>query len=298
MNAKELVERYLWAQRACWMEQTWVRAASGLRGLLRTLGADEARSDGPPDEAELTQAGVLRFARAVMAGRARNGAPWSATYQRQLITTARAFLRWCAQQGLLLQDLGVLLHPPPRGARLPRTLSEDQVTQLLGCAQTERERAVLELLYGTGVRGSELCRLKLREVDSSGVLWVKQGKGRKDRLVPFGERVRQALREYLKGRVAGVGEEHVFLGAHGGPLRRWSLLKLVRGVGERAGIKAYPYRLRHSYATHLLRHGANVREVQALLGHRSLASTEVYTEVETQDLAEMLARCHPRERSR
>ncbi len=129
------------------------------------------------------------------------------------------------------------------------------------------------------------------------VVYVRQGKGGKDRMVPFGERVRAAILAYLRERPRSAGP--LFLTKRGFALRVGGLEELLWGAAERAGLErpASPHRLRHSYASHLLRNGASVRHIQVLMGHASLASTEVYLEVDTKDLRRMLERSHPRERS-
>jgi site-specific recombinase XerD len=164
-------------------------------------------------------------------------------------------------------------------------------------ARNALDRAVLELLYGAGLRAAELAALTVDDVDlGERIVYVRQGKGRKDRVVPFGERVRVALLAYLRSRPRAGGP--IFLSAWGRPISSKTLGWLVQKAGERAGLKgpASPHRLRHSYATHLLRNGADVRHIQALLGHASLASTQIYLGLETADLARMLEKSHPRER--
>lgn len=181
---------------------------------------------------------------------------------------------------------------------LPRTLSESEVFELIEKgAKGARERAIFEVLYGTGLRASELIRLTPDDIDLlTGILYVRQGKGRKDRVVPFGERVKAAVLAYLRERPRKGGP--LFLNARDGPLTVGTLETLVWSAGKRAGLArlASPHRLRHSYATHLLQGGADVRHIQVLLGHASLASTQVYLGVEVSDLARMLEKSHPRER--
>jgi integrase/recombinase XerD len=192
----------------------------------------------------------------------------------------------------------------PQG--LPKALSEQDVTTLLGAvtgddAVARRDRAILELLYGTGVRISELVTLSLPDLAlDEGVARVL-GKGAKQRVVPVGRCARQALRDWLSpsGRGALAPErwarradaEAVFLNARGGRLSRH---------GDRVGLGARltPHVLRHSCATHMLDHGADIRVVQELLGHASIATTQVYTRVSTERLREVYDQAHPRARSR
>jgi len=159
-------------------------------------------------------------------------------------------------------------------------------------------RALLELLYWTGLRASEALRLGIDDVDlCEGMLFVRQGKGGKDRVVPFGERVRQAVRVYLREERPPCSGPP-FLSIRQRALTREGLGVLVARAAGHAGIPRAisPHRLRHSHATYLLRHGAPLVATQALLGHASLVSTEVYLSLETKDLARMVRNSHPRER--
>lgn len=184
-----------------------------------------------------------------------------------------------------------------------------QVRQLLGSAgawryTAERDRAVLEVLYGSGLRRSECERLDLGDVDlAEGTLWVRNGKGRKDRVVPLTARAVEALETYLRDgrpRLSGAtnrGEAALFLSARGQRLGGSGVWKLVHRAARQAGIEDLTvHSLRHACATHLLRGGADVRHIQRLLGHAHVSSTVVYTRVDTRALAAMLRRCHPRER--
>jgi len=223
---------------------------------------------------------------------------WSWRTAGRVLASARTLFRWAWRAGRLLEDLGLLIEVP-RGRTLLRTLNEDEVLRLLAACRSARDLALVEVLYGTGLRAGELLRLDLGDLDlGEGLLHVRQGKGRKDRTVPFGERVREALVRYLREERAGLAGEALFPTASRGRLSRSGLRTVLRRTGERAGLArhASPHRLRHSYATHLLRGGAGVVSIQALLGHGDLGSTEVYTEGEVGDLREVIARCHPRER--
>jgi site-specific recombinase XerD len=169
----------------------------------------------------------------------------------------------------------------------------------------QRNRAILETLYGTGVRLSECVRLELTDVDlGEGTLLVRSGKGRKDRLLPLPARAATALDLYLRdGRprlVRGAPEPGLFVSRDGRRLKPVSVQFVVWWHAKRAGIRTRisPHMLRHACATHLLRGGADVRHIQELLGHERLETTEVYTRVEIADLRDALARAHPRERRR
>jgi integrase/recombinase XerD len=140
--------------------------------------------------------------------------------------------------------------------------------------ETARDRALVELLYGTGLRAGELARLELSDIAfAERAIHVRQGKGRKDRVVPLGERAAEAIVEYLRERLRRPGP--LLLSRWGRPLSAVLLWRAVTRLGRAAGVVVSPHRLRHSYATHLLRHGARVQEIQALLGHGSVESTQV-----------------------
>lgn len=252
---------------------------------------------------ELVQAHVLAFIADVRSRvNARKGTPWKPATITGTLGAARRFLRWCFRHGHVLQDLGALIITP-KPDRLPRALSEADVTKLLELGPrpgplNARAAAVLEVLYGTGLRAAELARLDVGDVDlQQRLLLVRQGKGRKDRVIPFGESVRAAILRYLReGRDERPGA--LFLTRDGYRLHRLRVNGIVRDAGARAGVVASAHCLRHSFATHLLRNGASLPEIAALLGHASLQSTEIYLRVEVADLDRMIERSHPQERSR
>jgi integrase/recombinase XerD len=201
-------------------------------------------------------------------------------------------------------------------AGLPKPLSEDQVTSLLDAVVGSdhlalRDRALLELLYATGARVSELCGLELGDVDAAARVVRLFGKGSKERLVPFGRVAATALAEWLgphgrpllePARWARRGDaEAVFLNQRGGRLSRQHAWAIVTSYGRRAGIPdeaLSPHVLRHSCATHLLDHGADLRVVQELLGHASVSTTQIYTKVSQERLVEVYRAAHPRARRR
>jgi integrase/recombinase XerD len=166
-----------------------------------------------------------------------------------------------------------------------------------------RDRAILEVLYGAGIRVGECVRLDLQDVAlRDGRLLVRNGKGKKDRVVPLVGQAFAALDRYLRevrhALVRDPREQAVFLSAIGTRLSAVMLQRQVRQYAKPLGLRVTPHVLRHSCATHLLRHGADVREIQQLLGHRALETTALYTRVDVSDLAAVLARAHPRERRR
>jgi integrase/recombinase XerD len=299
-RARLLIRTYLEERAPVWTEDT--RANEG-KALADFLGFIATRERASADACELTQAHVLAFVFDVRSRvTKRKGTPWTAASIISTLGPVYRFLRWCFRLGHILQDLAALI-TLPRPDRLPRALSEADVTALLDHGprpgpMNARDAAVLETLYGTGLRGSELARLQTTDVDLyQRLLIVRQGKGRKDRIMPFGERVRAAILRYLRecrDDRPGV----LFQGVRGGKLDRCGVNAIVTAAARRAGVVASSHRLRHSYATHLLRHGAALPEIQALMGHASLQSTEIYLRVEVGDLDRMLERSHPRERSR
>lgn len=230
----------------------------------------------------------------------------SASSRRTYLSALRRFFAYLVKRHLVFQDPtdGLKL---PRVATLPRlVLSEGEMARLVeapfrGTANGTRNRAILELLYGTGARLSECCRIDLTDVDlGQGLLLIRDGKGRKDRIVPIPGRAAFMLDNYLREArlelVQSPRENALFLNQYGRRLGKTMVDTIVHQSAVKAGIKAAvsAHILRHSFATHLLRRGANIREVQELLGHKSLQSTEVYTRVSITDLKAVLDRAHPR----
>jgi len=198
--------------------------------------------------------------------------------------------------------------PLPHRQRLPRALSEAQARRLVnaperGTVLGRRDGALLEVLYGTGLRLMECVRLDLKDLDLlSGALLVRTGKGRRDRYVPLSGRAREAMDLYLRearpSLLKSWQESALFLSRLGRRLSAVSVRVLVRRYGKAAGTKASTHVLRHSYATHLLEGGANVREIQELLGHEHLSTTALYTKVDTRGMRRMLTAFHPREKAK
>ena len=227
------------------------------------------------------------------------------------LSSIRGFAGFLVDEGVLETDPTTRLVAPKLPARLPKALTRDQVTALLAaCAGEEPERqrdaALLELLYATGARVSEVVGLAVDDVlDDDGVVELVRvrGKGDKERIVPVGSFARVALEAYLvRARpvfaVRGRATAALFLGSRGAPLSRQSAWLVIRAAAERAqlGIELSPHSLRHSFATHLLEGGADVRVVQELLGHASVATTQIYTKVTADALRETYLLAHPRAR--
>ena len=224
----------------------------------------------------------------------------------RLLSAWRAYYGWCLRQGQRGDDPTALLEPPRLPRSLPKALAESQVEALLAAPDLDapaglRDRAMLELMYAAGLRVSELVGLPATALNlRQGVLRVT-GKGSKDRLVPLGEEAQHWLQRYLReARPALAGKQaagELFLGSACRPLSRQQFWGLVKRYAALAGIdpaKVSPHGLRHSFATHLLNHGADLRALQMLLGHSSLSTTQIYTLVAREHLSKLHARHHPR----
>ena len=222
------------------------------------------------------------------------------------LSAVRRFYRLQLERGQVREDPTVRVKPPKRPRRLPKYLSEAQVESLLAAPDAKtslglRDRAMLETLYATGLRVSELVGLKRAQVAlDAGVVRV-MGKGSKERLVPLGEEaVAWIVRWLAEARPALAGEsksDHVFITARGGPLTRQAFWALIKRHAVKAGIASAalsPHVLRHAFATHLLNHGADLRVVQLLLGHADITTTTIYTHVARERLKRLHAEHHPR----
>lgn len=224
------------------------------------------------------------------------------------LAAVRSFLKHAVRDGRIEASPATAVPSPKLPKPLPRNLTVDEIFALLDRIATPdlaglRDRAVLEMLYATGLRVGELCSLRLDHVDLPGSLVRVVGKGGKERVVPFGSKAAQALRAWLaasadlRGR-PGSGNEAVFLNLRGGPLTDRSVRRILdRRLGEAAVLGHYsPHALRHSFATHLLGSGAELRAIQELLGHASLSTTQRYTHVDVDALMRVYDRAHPRAR--
>ena len=222
------------------------------------------------------------------------------------LSTLRRFYRLQAAQATLAADPTLRVKSPKLPRSLPRNLSEDQVAALLGAPDTAtalglRDRAMLETLYATGLRVSELVGLKLSQVSlDMGVVRVL-GKGNKERLVPLGEEAIDWLKRYCATARTELGgdakAEAVFVTARRGPMTRQAFWQLIKRHAVSAGIARTalsPHTLRHAFATHLLNHGADLRVVQLLLGHSDITTTTIYTHVARERLKQLHHRHHPR----
>jgi integrase/recombinase XerD len=261
---------------------------------------------GPVRLGEVSEAQVAGFLAALREGDD-DHPPLSASSAARAVVAVRGLHRFAARDGIVADDVARAVRPPTPPRRLPKAIPVDDVEALLEAAGFDgtplalRDRALLEVLYGTGARISEAVGLDVDDLDRDAV--VLRGKGGKERVVPVGSYAARAVDDYLvRARpalaAAGRGTPRLFLNARGGPLSRQSAWTILRVAAERAGLTSElsPHTLRHSYATHLLDGGADVRVVQELLGHASVSTTQVYTLVTVDRLREVYATAHPRAR--
>ncbi len=233
--------------------------------------------------------------------------PLSAASAGRAVVAVRGFHKFAVRDGLAQADPAAAVRPPTPAKRLPKALPLADIERILdaasapGTALALRDRAMLELLYASGARISEAVGLDVDDLDLDTAAVLLRGKGSKERVVPFGSLAGEALGAYLvRGRPAlsasGAGNPALFLNARGGRLSRQSAWTVLVRAADRAGVTAEvsPHTLRHSFATHLIDGGADVRVVQELLGHASVTTTQVYTLVTVDSLREVYATAHPR----
>jgi integrase/recombinase XerC len=228
----------------------------------------------------------------------------SASTSARKLAALRALFRSQRERDRISQNPADLLSTPRRGSHLPRVLKPLEVSSLLDGIPTAsplqlRDRALFELAYACGLRAEELVTLRLSNIDHDGEQLRVEGKGSKTRFVPVGEPAMRALRAYLersRSALLGDDEDVLFLSKSGRPLHTSDVRRRLRGWSNRVGIAGdvSPHALRHSFATHLLDGGADLRSIQELLGHCSISTTQVYTRVESARLRSAYARSHPR----
>jgi integrase/recombinase XerD len=226
------------------------------------------------------------------------------------LAAVRKFFSWLAAEQQIAYNPASALQPPKQPQRLPTNiLTRSEAKRLIESTPTTRprdirDRAILDVLYSTGIRRAELIGLTIYDVDfDNATLRVEHGKGNTTRIVPLTESARSALKLYLEEARGAFAREttqtRLFVSSRsGGPLDDADIVRIVKKAARRAKIKKpiTPHSLRHTCATHLLKGKADIRQIQKLLGHRRLSSTEVYTHVEISDLREVISRCHPREK--
>ena len=222
--------------------------------------------------------------------------------QARLLSSLRSFFKWLVLEGNIKDNPCDKVEGPKLGRYLPDTLSVDEVVSIIEAVDTstwlgKRDKALLEVLYGCGLRVSEAVGLKLNllYMDEGFVRVI--GKGDKERLVPIGEVASDAITAYLEDRPAGISSsEYLFVNRYGRPLSRVSAFKTVKSAAFLAGVKKEisPHTFRHSFATHLIENGADIRLVQDMLGHESVSTTEIYTHIDTTSWHPVIRDHHPR----
>jgi integrase/recombinase XerD len=294
-KSEELVDRFL---DAIWMERGLSQNTLGAyRADLMTLARALAESAKTIDQA--SKADLLGF----IADRVEGGAKPRST-ARQL-SSFRRFYRYLVREGLRDADPTADIEMPRIGRSLPKSLSEDEVDSLLNAPNTDeplghRDRAMLELLYATGLRVSELINLRQSQVNfNQGVLRIV-GKGDRERLIPLGDESQRWLTDFIDGpRMEILLErqtDYLFPTRRGDRMTRQAFWHIIKRYADKAGIrqKLSPHSLRHAFATHLLNRGADLRVVQLLLGHSDLSTTQIYTHVARERLKDLHSEHHPR----
>ncbi len=295
LQTQQLIERFL---DALWMERglsdnTLKAYGADLRGFAVWLGKDRSLLEVGRQDIEHYLA--YRFE---LAAKPRSAA--------RLLSSLKRFYQYQYREGLIASDPSLQIDNPRIGRPLPKSLTEEEVEALLSVADDSsseglRDRAMLELLYATGLRVSELVGLTFSQVNlNQGVVRVL-GKGNKERLVPVGQEAEHYLGRYLEqGRPELLRgrdvSDAVFVTRRGASMTRQAFWYMIKRRAQQAGIEKHlsPHTLRHAFATHLLNHGADLRVVQMLLGHSDLSTTQIYTHIANQRLRELHAQHHPR----
>lgn len=228
------------------------------------------------------------------------------TSQARILTTVRMLFKYAAKEDFIFADPATSLDLPKEEKRLPRIiLSEDEIDQLVNQSNQGylglRNRAILETFYATGMRVTELITLNIYSINQHDLTVRIKGKGRKDRIVPISGRALILVQKYINELRPTLAKRNkdadntLFLGQLGKQMKRADLSNMLKMLAEKAALekKVTPHVIRHSVATHLLRHGMDIRYIQELLGHEDLRTTQIYTKVENKDLRDMLDRYHP-----
>lgn len=275
-------------------ENTVVSYGADLRAFARFLAAR-----GKAEASAVTHDDIVAF----LADERERGFAGSTRLRRT--AAIRELFRYLVARRLVPHDPTELLASPRKALVLPRVLSEAEVFAMLDAVKGDepreiRDRALLELMYGSGLRVSELCGLKLEDIVADGELVHVVGKGAKERVVPIGGAAGRALTAYCDGARAAfardLGQTHIFLTRLGRPFTRQGVFKVIRQRAAAVGIaqeRISPHVLRHCFASHLLEHGADIRAIQEMLGHADIGTTQVYTHVDARRFAEV-HRLHPR----
>ncbi|MCU1579213.1 MAG: tyrosine recombinase XerD [Rhodoglobus sp.] len=277
-----------------------------IQAYRRDLGSysDVLIRRGIDDPSLISSADVSAFAHEL---RTRADRPLTASSMARMLSSVRGFHRFLLEEGMVAADVAAEAKPPKLSMRLPKAISIEQMASVLAATdgddiQSLRDKALLELLYATGARVSEAVGLNVDDVIDGDIVRLF-GKGSKQRIVPVGSYARAAIDAYLvRARpafsVRGRATPALFLGIRGQRVSRQNAWLIIRAAAEKAklGIEISPHTFRHSFATHLLAGGADVRVVQELLGHSSVATTQIYTMVTADTLRDMYTTAHPRAR--
>jgi integrase/recombinase XerD len=260
------------------------------------------------DPLAITPVELTSFVSELADGGAGRAAVAPATLQRK-VACLRSFYRYLRRERMIEHDPAAELRGPRSRARLPQVLSRDEVARLLaqprgGSPTALRDRALLETMYACGLRASEVIALALPDLDLAVGILRTRGKGSKERIVPIGSKAIESLRSYLeraRPRLVGLREEtRVFVNLRGGALSRQGLYKIVQRHARSAGLDSSmsPHTLRHTFATHLLAGGCDLRSLQEMLGHADIGTTQIYTHLSTERLRDVYFDAHPRARLR
>ncbi|MCI7551279.1 MAG: site-specific tyrosine recombinase XerD [Actinomycetaceae bacterium] len=255
---------------------------------------------------DVTEEDVASFVDYLHSLPGQGGKPLASASVARMVTAVRSFFDFLTSEGVIERNPAQDVRPPKIGTRLPKAITVEQMQTLIEAASfgdtpiALRDRALLEVLYGTGARISEAVSLSVDDVDGDVGLLRLLGKGSKERIVPLGSYALQAIDAYLvRGRPAlsakGDGTPALFLNTRGKAMSRQSAWEAIQTIAKRAGLAHItPHTFRHSFATHLLQGGADIRIVQELLGHSSVTTTQIYTKVSQQTIREVYASAHPR----
>jgi len=288
--------------------EAWLETLAVERGLSpRTLAAYRGDLVRLGERIEKTHGVGLEAATSAQLSaelRRRHRAEASPRSIARLLSSLRGYFGWLAAEGRRGDDPTALLEAPKRPRKLPNVLGEDEVSALLAAPDVAtpkglRDRTMIELLYATGLRVSELVGLRLAQLRLDSGFLIAFGKGSKERVVPVGENAEAWVRRYLaevRPRWASGRHDALFVTRRGGGMTRQAFWLLLGAYGRAAGIRRplSPHVLRHSFATHLLEHGADLRAVQAMLGHSDISTTEIYTHVHRERLRRIYDAYHPR----
>jgi integrase/recombinase XerC len=231
----------------------------------------------------------------------------SKTSVARALAAVRSFYRWLAQEGLAEQNPAALVSTPKLPKKLPRVPTIEEMNRVLDgempavASFPERDRLMLELLYGCGIRNSELVGIQLNDIGMSAEAILIRGKGKKERFVPFGDSVRAALASYLPARQRILGETRkassaLLINRRGGPLTTRSVGRIIKKIAVAKGLSSdvHPHTLRHAFGTHLLEEGADLRAIQEMLGHERLSTTQRYTQLSIKHVLSVYDQTHPK----